>query len=197
MDTYGDPTKYSTEIMASALLLNETETCGLLSHLPPDPYSSANLDSAFPNSRSLKLSLELMWVELTSILLYIPLSLKIPKSPHIMQEATVPCQGKRPRPLSCLINYILRPHCLFPIYFSCIKSPNGTSSFCLVHRIWVHDFTHPHYHQCTKLKGKKIWTMKWYIFFLTQVQLCMIKHHNLNGRFGWFLRSSFTFCRYS
>lgn len=184
--------------MASALLLNETETCGLLSHLPPDPYSSAHLDSAFSNSWSLKLSLELMWVELTSILLYIPLSLKIPKSPHLMQEATVPCQGKRPRSLSCLINHILRLHSLFPVYFSCIKPPKWYIIFlsCPSHLgSLLHTSSLSSMHKTQGKKKSEQWNDTF--FFLTQVQLCMIKHHNLNGRFGWFLRSSFTFCRYS
>ena len=55
----GNASKYSTMITVTVRLLNETETRQLLSHPPPEPYSSPNLDSASSNSQSLKLSLVL------------------------------------------------------------------------------------------------------------------------------------------
>lgn len=94
-----------------------------------------------------------MRVEWTSILLHIPLSLKIPKSTRIIQEATAPCQGSRPRSTSCLTNYILRLNSLLSVCFFLHKyPPNNKSSFCLAHHVWAHYFTHHNYNQRTKLK---------------------------------------------
>lgn len=160
-------------IIMATELLSKTETRWLLPNLPPDPYSYPNLDSAFSNSRSLKLSLALMWVEWTSTLLCTPRRLKIPKSPHIIQEATEPCQGKRPRSPSCLINYILRLHSPLPVYFSCIKTLQTINHLSVLSIMSGLIASHILIITNAQNSRKKIWTMKWYFFFLnTSATLC-------------------------